>query len=155
MSPPPVQSMGELFSEESFAWGNKRFWENFLGDVFGTNDQIRLMVKRFQRSSKVSLFSHWPWSGLFIYSLKRLLFFDTTNRGFNLKNTFCILCLWSWGFHVKSVLFFKKFIVVTYSAMSWLYGRFRFTYLRARFMEKWVKALHSESEGSWLKPRLK
>ena len=31
---------------------------------------------------------------------------NTTNRGWNLKNTFCILCLWGCGFHVKLVLFF-------------------------------------------------
>ena len=29
----PLQSMGELFSLKSFAWGNKLFWANLLGDV--------------------------------------------------------------------------------------------------------------------------
>ena len=41
--------MGELFSQESFACGNKLFWANFWGMVYmGTNDQIiqreKLMV---------------------------------------------------------------------------------------------------------------
>ena len=77
---------------------------------------------------------------------------NTTNRGWNLKDTLCKLFPWGWGFHVNSVFFFKNILVVTYSLMSW--GSFRFTYLWAKLMEKWVKALHSELEGSCLKPRL-
>ena len=73
---------------------------------------------------------------------------NTKNRGLNLKKTFFTLCLLAWGFHLKSVFFFKKIIVVTYPLVSWLQGSFRFTYLRARLLEKWVKALHSELEGS-------
>ena len=60
--------------------------------------------------------------------------------------------LWGWGFHVEPVFFFKKDLVLTCSFMSWCL--FRFTYLWARLMEKWVKTLHSESEGSYLKPSL-
>ena len=54
--------------------GEKLLWVKFL-DMFymGTNDQImqggKLMVKRFQRPSQKS------------------------NRGLNLKSTFCTLCL--------------------------------------------------------------
>ena len=70
---------------------------------------------------------------------------NTTIRGSNLKNT-CTLFLKVWGFHVKPVFFFLKKILVTCSLMSW--GSFRFTYLWAKLMEKWVKALHSESEES-------
>ena len=32
---------------------------------------------------------------------------NTTIRGLNLKHTFCTLCLWGWGFHVKP-FFVKK-----------------------------------------------
>ena len=52
---------------------------------------------------------------------------NTTNRGWNLKDTLCKLFPWGWGFHVNSVFFFKNILVVTYSLMSW--GSFRFTYL--------------------------
>ena len=112
-----------------------------------------LMVKRFQMLSKLVFpltdpdLDYW-------YIIWKV---NTTNRGLNLKKTFCILCLWGWGFHVKPVFFFFFFfliIAVTYSLMSWLWGCFRFMYLQARLMEKQVKVLHSESEGSWLKPRL-
>ena len=79
---------------------------------------------------------------------------NTTNRGMNLKNTLCTICIWGWGFHVKPVFFFKALLIVTCSLMSWLKDSFTFTYLWTRLMEKWVKALHSKSEGPWLKPRL-
>ena len=55
-----LQSMAELFSQKSFAWGKKRFWAN-LWEMFymGTNDQImqggKLMIERFQRPSQFSL----------------------------------------------------------------------------------------------------
>ena len=75
----------------------------------------------------------------------------STGRGLNLKNTFCTLFLWCWRFHWKPAFFFQKILVVTCSLMSWA---LRFAYLWARIMEKWVKVLHSESEGSCLKPRL-
>ena len=34
---------------------------------------------------------------------------NTTDRGLNLNNTFCKLCLSGQGFHVKSVFFFKNY----------------------------------------------
>ena len=34
---------------------------------------------------------------------------NTTNRGLNLKNSFYILCLLCWGFHLKPVFFLKRF----------------------------------------------
>ena len=79
---------------------------------------------------------------------------NTTNRGLNFTNTLCTLCLWSWRFHWKSVVLFFLNILVTYSLMSWLLGTFRFAYLRARFMEKWVKAFQNQKglgskPGSW------
>ena len=43
---------------------------------------------------------------------------NPANRGLNLKNTFCILYLWGWGFHVKPVFFKKEILVVTCSLMS-------------------------------------
>ena len=120
----------------------------------GSNDQIvqgrKLMVKRFQRSSQVSFPLMDPDLGYWYIIWK----VNTTNRGLNLNNTFCTLCIWDWGFHAKSVFFFIKTVVVTYSLMSWLKASFRFMCLRARLMEKWVKELHSKSEGSWVKPRL-
>ena len=70
---------------------------------------------------------------------------NTTNSGLNLKNTLFKLFLWGWGFHVEPVFFFIKDSVLTCSFMSSWY--FRFTYLWAR-----LKALHSESERSYLKP---
>ena len=70
------------------------------------------------------------------------------------KNLFRPMRVGDWGFHVKSTSFFKKNIVVTYSLLSWLQGSFRFTYLLAKLMEKWPKALHSDLEVHWLKPRL-
>ena len=99
-----------------------------------------LMVKRLQRSSQVSFplidsdLAYW-------YIIWKV---NTTNRALIFKNTFCILCLWGWGFHVKSVFFFKTRLVVNCCLMSW--GSFKFAYLRTRLMEKWVKVLYSESE---------
>ena len=57
--------MGEPFSKQRFAWGEK-LWANFLAwgliVYMGTNDQItqggKLMVKRFQRSSQDNFSSH-------------------------------------------------------------------------------------------------
>ena len=77
---------------------------------------------------------------------------NATNRGWNLKNTFSILCLRGWEFHVKLVLFFLIFLVMTCSLMFWLWGSFKFACLWARLWEKWVNALHSELEGSCSKP---
>ena len=108
-----------------------------------------LMVKRFQMLSKLVFPLTDPDLGYWYIIWK----VNTTNRVLNLKSTFCTLCLWGWEFHVKSVFFFKK----NYSGdlfLDVLIGSFRFTYLRDRLMEKWVKALHWESEGSWLKPGL-
>ena len=114
-----------------------------------TNDQVmqgvKLMVKWFQKSSQVSFLLIDPDLGNWYIIWK--------TRGLNLKNT-CKLRLWNWGFHVKPLFFKKKSLVVTCSLMSWLQGSFGFTYLWARPKEKRVEELHSESKGSWLKPRL-
>ena len=127
--------------------GEESFLRKFIGGCF-----IRgpLISKRFQRSSKVSFPLIDPDLGYWYIIWK----VTTTNRELNLQNIFCALCFWGWGFHVKPVFFFKRFLVVTFSLMFWLYAFFRFTYLLARLMEKWVKALHSEWGWSWLKPRL-
>ena len=112
---------GECFRKKALL-GRIHFLGQIYGRMFymGTNDQImqggKLMVKRFQRSSQVSFPLIDPDLGYWYIIWK----VNTTNRGLNLKNTFCTLCLWGWGFHVKSVFFFKKIIVVTYSLMSWL-----------------------------------
>ena len=131
---------------------------NFFGQIHGgmfymwTNDQIiqggKLMVKRLQKSSQVTFPLIDPDLGYWYLVWK----INTTNRGLNFKNTFCILSLWGRGFLVKPVFFLKKILVVTCFCRSW--GSFTCAYLWARLMEKWVKALHSESEESWLKPRL-
>ena len=63
---------------------------------------LRLMMKRFQRLSHVQFLSRLSWPGLLICYLSSVL---------NLKNTFCTLCLWGWGFHV---FFFKKVLVATF-----------------------------------------
>ena len=136
------------------------FYLKIYGGMFymGTNDQImqvglgwgwgELMDKRFQRLSQVSLPPIDPKLGYW-YIIWNV---NTTDRGSNLKSTFSTLSLWGWGFHVKPDFFFKKFLVLTCSLMS--RSSFTFMYSLARLMEKRVKALHSESEGSWLKPRL-
>ena len=126
MSPLPLQSMGELFCKKALHGGT-----NFFGQIYGGIFHMR---------TNGQIMQGWGCK------------VNTTNRVLNLKNTHRTLFLWGWGFHVKSVYFFKKNLVVTCSLMKW--GSFRFTYLWAKLMEKWVKALHSESERSCLKPRL-
>ena len=147
--------LGNFFCKIS--WNRKTiFFGQIYGRMFymGTNDQImqggKLMVKRFQRSSQVS-FPHIDLCLGYWYIIWKA---NTTNKGLSLKNTFCTLFLWGWGFHVKPVFFFKKFLVVICSLVSWLEGSFRFTYLWTRVMEKWIKALHSELEVPFLRPRL-
>ena len=110
------------------------------------------MVKRFQRSSQVRFYSYWPLTWLI-----DILFEKLTPQ------------IWDWIWkapfahfasgvgdfmQILASFLLKKIIVVTYSLMSWLKGSFRFTHLQARLMEKWVKTLNSELEGSWFKPRL-
>ena len=85
------------------------------------NDQIKqgekLMVKRFQRSSQVMFHLIDPDQGYW-YIIWKL---NTTNRGLSLKNTGS-LCLWDWRFHVKPIFFFRQFLVVTCSSMSWFWA---------------------------------
>ena len=123
---------------------------SFFGEIYrgmlymGTNDQImqerKLIFKRFQRSSQVSFSLIHPDLGCWYIIWK----VNTTNGGLNLKNTFCALCFWGWRFHLKLAFFSKKILVVNCSLMSLLQGSFRFIYLWGKFMEKWVKAVHSE-----------
>ena len=77
---------------------NKPFWANLWRILYmGTNDQImqgwKLMVKRSQRSSQVSFLLIDSDLGYWYIIWK----VSTTNRGLNLKNTFCTLCLWDRG----------------------------------------------------------
>ena len=122
----PLTKYGGTFFVKKLCMGEQTFLGKFMGGYFTWG----LMVRHPRVGCKV----------------------NTTNRVLNLKNTHHTLFLWGWGFHVKSVYFFKKNLVVTCSLMKW--GSFRFTYLWAKLMEKWVKALHSESERSCFKPRL-
>ena len=126
------------FIEECFTWG-----------LMIRSCKGKLIVKRFKVWVKLVFPLIYPELGYWYITWK----INTTTRGFNMKSAFCALCLWGWAFHVKYVFFFKKLLLMTCSLMSWLYGSFRFTYLPARLMEKRVKALHSELEGSWFKPR--
>ena len=81
----PLYKVWRKFFRKNALHGEKTFY-------MGTNVQImqrgNLMVKRFQRSSQVSFFlidpdlSYW-----YIISKGNI-----TNRGLNLKNTFCMLC---------------------------------------------------------------
>ena len=141
----PLQSIWELFRKNPLHGGINLFGKIY-GGMFcmGTNDQImqggKLKVKRFRRLSQVNFSLIDPDLG-YSYIIWTV---NTTNRGLNLRNTFCTQCLWGWEFHVKAVLFFKSF---------YWWPVLRVTYLWARLMEKWDKALNSESEGSWLKPR--
>ena len=121
VSSPPFKIWENFFHRKALHEGANFFGQIFQGMLYkGTDDQImqrgKLMVQKFIRLSQDSFSSHWPWPGLLLYYLKSY----TTNRALNLKNTIRTLCLWGWGFHVKSVFFFKKIIVVTYSLMSWL-----------------------------------
>ena len=108
VSSPPAK-YGECFRKKALL-GRIHFLGQIYGRMFymGTNDQImqggKLMVKRFQRSSQVSFPLIDPDLGYWYIIWK----VNTTNRGLNLKNTFCAICLWGWGFHVKSVFFSKK-----------------------------------------------
>ena len=52
------------------------------------------MVKKFQRSSQVTLPLIDPDPGYW-YIIRKV---NNTNRGLNLKNTFCTLYLWGWDF---------------------------------------------------------
>ena len=148
------QSMGNFSHKKALHGGTNFFGEIFLGGLFyvGTHDQImqggKLMLNRFQRPSQVSFSFHWPWPGLLIYYLK----INTTNRGMNLINTFCRLFLWGWGYHVNSFFFFFFLnIVVT---ILWCLDYRPLLDLCIYRPDSWVKVLRSESEGSWLRPRL-
>ena len=115
VSSPPAK-YGECFRKKALL-GRIHFLGQIYGRMFymGTNDQImqggKLMVKRFQRSSQVSFPLIDPDLGYWYIIWK----VNTTNRGLNLKNTFCTLCLWGWGFHVTPVLKKEKKLLVTYS----------------------------------------
>ena len=62
----------------------------------------------------------FPLVDLDLVYLYIILNVNNTNRGLNLKNTFCTLCLCGWGFHVKPAFFPKHFLMVTFSLMSCL-----------------------------------
>ena len=110
VSPLPSTKYSGNFLVKSFLDGQTMFYMK-------TDDQVmqggKLMVTR--RSSQVS----FPVIDLDLsYSYNIIRKVSTTKRRLNLKNTFCTLCLWGWGFHVKPVFFFKNFLVVTCSLMS-------------------------------------
>ena len=148
VSSPPYKVWGSFFDKKSFAWVNKLFWENFWLDVLhGFFYQImqggKLMVDRLQRLSQVSFSSHWPWPGLLIYHSKSL----HCKWGIEFEKHLLHFLPLGLGCSCKACLLFWKIIVVTY---FWclldlqIYGP---------LLEKWVRALHAESEESWLKPR--
>ena len=128
----------------------QNFFGKFMGGYFTWGPMIgegggELMVKRFQRSRQVSFPLIDPDLDYWYIIWK----FNTTNKKLNLKITVCKLCLWGWKYHVKPLFFFKKM----FSGNLFCDVLIRFTYLYARLRGKWVKALHSESEGSSPKPR--
>ena len=55
---------------------------------------LRLLVKSFQIKCHVQFPSFQV---------------NIRNRGLNLKNAFCTLCLWEWGFHAVPLFFFNIF----------------------------------------------
>ena len=131
---------------------------NFLGQIFWgmfyicTNDQImeggKLMVKRFQKLSQVSFSYHGLWQvigTLIIGILFQKLTLQTEDWIW--KTLLHALAL-GLGISCKVCLLIQK----KYSGDQFF--DLLIIGLQARFMEKWVKALHSESERSWLKPRL-
>ena len=110
VSPAPYKVCGNFFHKKILHGGTNFFGQIFRGMFFmWTNDQIRqrgkLMVKWFQKSSQVS----FPLIDLYLGYWYIIWKSNTTNRGLNLKNIFCTLCLWGWGFHVKPAFFFKRF----------------------------------------------
>ena len=143
----PYKVWGTFFKKKSFAWRTNFFGQIFWGMFYiGTNDQImQEWLRGFKGRVKLICPFIDPDLGYWYIIWK----VNTTSRGLNLKNTFCTLCLWGWGFHVKSVFFFLK---KKYSGDLFfdvlIRGSYRFTNLRAWLMEMWVKKLHSESEGS-------
>ena len=139
---------------EALHGGVNLFGHIFWGDILhGDYDQImqgrKLMVKSLKRSTQVSISSHWSCTGLSTYYLKSYQHkwgtefekhcLHTLPLGFRISCKVCLL----FKKNCSGDLFFDVLII----------GFFRFMYLRARLMEKWVKVLHSESEGSWVKPR--
>ena len=79
------------------------------------------MVKSFQSSSHYSFSLIDPYLEYWYIIWK----VDTANRELNLKNTFCTLCQWGWGFHTKPVFIFSIFLLITCSLTYWLKGSFR------------------------------
>ena len=152
--------MGNFFHKKALHWGINYFGKIFEG-CFTWGLMIRPCKGRsyeclrgFKGRVKLVFPLIDPDLGYWYIIWKVKITNRGLNLGLNLKNTFCTLWLRSWGFHVKSLFFFKKSLVVTNSVMPSLLGSFRFTYLPARLMKKWVKVPYSETEGSWLKPTL-
>ena len=110
MSPFPPTKYGRAFFIKKFSVEEKTSLDKFLAGCFTWGLMIRyargkLMVKSFQRTSQVSFPRVDPDLGYWYIIWK----VNTTNRGLNLKNTFCTLCLWGWGFHVNLSSLFKTF----------------------------------------------
>ena len=149
MSPLPPTKYGEAFLIKKALHG----WTNFFGKIFGWMFYMvffyqimqggKLMVDRLQRLSQVSFSSHWPWPGLLIYHSKSL----HRKWGIEFEKHLLHFLPLGLGCSCKACLLFWKIILVTY---FWclldlqIYGP---------LLEKWVRALHAESEESWLKPR--
>ena len=110
-SSPPYKVWENCFCKKALHGGTNFFGQIYVEKFYmGTNDQVMqgvtLMIERFQTSGQVCFLLIDPaWPELLIYYLK----VNTTNRGLNLKNTFCKLCHWGWTFHLKPVLFSKIF----------------------------------------------
>ena len=144
MPPLPPTKHGRIWMGEQIFLGKCMdgyfTWGPMIGEGGG-----ELMFKRFQRSRQVSFPLIDPDLDYWYIIWK----FNTTNKELNLKITVCRLCLWGWKYHVKPLFFLKKM----FSGNPFCDVLIRFTHLYARLREKWVKALHLESEGSSPKPR--
>ena len=100
---------GNFFHKKALHGGTNFFWQIFGGIFYmGTNDQIMQGGSYWLKGLNVWFKLVFPIIYLDLCNWYIIWKVSTTNRGLNLKNTFCALCLWGWGFHVKSVFFFKK-----------------------------------------------
>ena len=120
VSSPRYKVWRNLFHKKALH-GRTNFFGKIFGEMFymGTNDQIMQggswWLSGFK--ARIKLFFSLIDADLGYWCI--IWKVNTTDRGLNLKNTCCTLCLWGWGSHVKP-FFLKNIIVVPYSSMSWL-----------------------------------
>ena len=114
MSPLPLTKYRETFSVNKLCMGKQTFLCKFFGRCFTRRRMIRSCkgeskwLRVFKGWAKLVFPLIYPDLGYWYVIWK----VNTTNRGLNSKITFCTVYLWGWGFHVKSVFFFKKVIKV-------------------------------------------